>query len=136
MGVGMDGEINYTEDDVKACSSAFTAGTWLLSCRSFPMAAARGSSCTIQRTTMIARRPSLVRRGAGTARTLSTSLCDNRPRHGSSPHLYNFFVADEPQVPAWKDTPPRDPEAIRTLEKAFVESNYDIRSVASRALQL
>ena len=24
MGVGMDGEINYTEDDVKACSRAFT----------------------------------------------------------------------------------------------------------------
>ena len=22
-------------------------------------------------------------------------------------HMYNFFVADEPQVPAWKDTPPR-----------------------------
>ena len=29
-------------------------------------------------------------------------------------HLYNFFVADEPQVPAWQTTPPRDPEAIDT----------------------
>ena len=27
-------------------------------------------------------------------------------------HLYNFFVADEPQVPAWSIDPPRDPEAI------------------------
>ena len=24
-------------------------------------------------------------------------------------HLYNFFVADEPQVPAWQDTPPQGP---------------------------
>ena len=44
-------------------------------------------------------------------------------------HLYNFFVADEPQVPAWKDIPPLDPEAIETLEKTFVESDYDMRSV-------
>ncbi len=27
-------------------------------------------------------------------------------------HLYNFFVADEPQVPAWDTVPPRDPQAI------------------------
>jgi uncharacterized protein (DUF1800 family) len=44
-------------------------------------------------------------------------------------HLYNFFVADEPQVPAWSVTPPRDPEAIDLLAKTFTESNYDIRSV-------
>ena len=44
-------------------------------------------------------------------------------------HLYNFFVADEPQVPAWKDTPPRDVEAVRTLERTFMDSNYEIRPV-------
>ena len=44
-------------------------------------------------------------------------------------HLYNFFVADEPQVPAWNITPPGDPEAIQTLADAYNESNYDIRSV-------
>ena len=44
-------------------------------------------------------------------------------------HLYNFFVADEPQVPAWSVTPPRDPDAIRTLMRAFLESDADIRSV-------
>ena len=38
-------------------------------------------------------------------------------------------MADEPQVPAWSVTPPRDPEAIETLAKAFTESEYDIRSV-------
>ena len=44
-------------------------------------------------------------------------------------HLYNFFVADEAQVPAWNITPPGDPEAIQTLVDAYNESNYDIRSV-------
>lgn len=43
-------------------------------------------------------------------------------------HLYNFFVADEAQVPAWSVTPPRDPEAIDLMAKTLVESDYDIRS--------
>ena len=42
-------------------------------------------------------------------------------------HLYNFFVADEPQVPAWNDTPPGDPEAVETLAAALRESDYDMR---------
>jgi hypothetical protein len=44
-------------------------------------------------------------------------------------HLYNFFVADEPQVPSWSIEAPRDPQAIDTLTRTFRESNYDIRSV-------
>ena len=43
-------------------------------------------------------------------------------------HLYNFFVADEPQVPAWQHTQPRDPAAINVIGDAFVTSGYDIRS--------
>src|SRR5262249_58194225 len=44
-------------------------------------------------------------------------------------HLYNFFVADEPQVPAWSTVPPHAPEAITTLMDVFMKSSYDIRSV-------
>ena len=44
-------------------------------------------------------------------------------------HLYNFFVADEAQVPAWNITPPRDPEAIEALVKAYNESDGDIRTM-------
>jgi len=44
-------------------------------------------------------------------------------------HLYNFFVADEPQVPAWSIEAPRDPQAIDVLATTFRQSNYDIRSV-------
>ena len=44
-------------------------------------------------------------------------------------HLYNFFVADEPQVAAWSVTPPKNPEAIDLMTKTFTESKRDIRSV-------
>jgi hypothetical protein len=44
-------------------------------------------------------------------------------------HLYNFFVADEPQVPAWSIEEPRDPKALDTLTTAFRDSKNDIRSV-------
>src|SRR5207248_4450721 len=44
-------------------------------------------------------------------------------------HLYNFFVADEPQVPSWKIEPPQDPQAMAAMTKAFRESSFDIRAV-------
>ncbi|MCC6175825.1 MAG: DUF1800 domain-containing protein [Chloroflexi bacterium] len=44
-------------------------------------------------------------------------------------HIYNFFVADEPQVPSWSVTPPQDPAALDTLVRAYTESDADIRSV-------
>jgi uncharacterized protein (DUF1800 family) len=44
-------------------------------------------------------------------------------------HLYNFFVADEPQVPAWSIEEPRDPAAIAMLMKVFQENNCEITPV-------
>jgi len=44
-------------------------------------------------------------------------------------HLYNFFIADEPQVPAWSIEPPRDQKAIDTLTAQFRLSRFDIKSV-------
>ncbi len=46
-----------------------------------------------------------------------------------SRHLYNFFVADEPQVPTWNDLPPLDPELINEMAKAFLDSNGEITPV-------
>ena len=43
-------------------------------------------------------------------------------------HLYNFFVADDVQVPAWLHTPPRDPVAVNIIGDAFVSSGYDVGS--------
>ena len=44
-------------------------------------------------------------------------------------HLYNFFVADEPQVPAWTIEPARDEEALDAMMDVFAESGYEIREV-------
>ncbi|MCY4391176.1 MAG: DUF1800 domain-containing protein [Chloroflexi bacterium] len=44
-------------------------------------------------------------------------------------HLYNFFVADEPQVAAWSVQEPNDPEAIETLATVFLEREGDLRAV-------
>ena len=44
-----------------------------------------------------------------------------------SRHLYNFFVADEPQVPSWHEVPPREPEAIDALCNAYFESDGSVR---------
>ena len=43
-------------------------------------------------------------------------------------HLYNFFVADEVQVPSWLDVPPKDPEAVQAIADIFVNSDFDIRT--------
>jgi uncharacterized protein (DUF1800 family) len=43
-------------------------------------------------------------------------------------HLYNFFVADEVQVPAWSVTPPQDPDAIEVLAQSLLDTDYDIRA--------
>ena len=130
LGVGMDGQLNYTEDDVKACSRAFTGWNIEPVLPSSPYGRHDwqflydpanhddGEKTFLGQTghwngediiDMLARQPA-------TARFITR-------------HLYNFFVADEPQLPAWKDTPPRDMEAIKTLESAYFESNYNIRSV-------
>ncbi len=44
-------------------------------------------------------------------------------------HLYNFFVADEAQVPAWNIEPPRDPDAIDLLASTLVDADYDLKPV-------
>ena len=44
-------------------------------------------------------------------------------------HLYNFFVADEPQIPSWNITPPTDPEAVELLEQTYHDSKYNIAAV-------
>jgi uncharacterized protein (DUF1800 family) len=44
-------------------------------------------------------------------------------------HLYNFFVADEPQVPAWQIEPPQDPDAIEAMCQAYTDSDGGIRAM-------
>ncbi len=130
LGVGMDGNPNYTENDVKVSARAFTGWT-----RSNPIARNPYGKYKW----VFIYDPSDHDDGeksflGETGRFNGEDLIDIIVKQSAcarfiSRHLYNFFVADDVQVPAWQDTPPQDPEAIRTLEKAFVDNDYEIRSV-------
>ncbi|MDA1128953.1 MAG: DUF1800 domain-containing protein [Chloroflexi bacterium] len=130
MGVGMDGHANYTEEDVKECARAFTGWTIANAIPRYPYGRFPSQFAfnaadhdygekTFQGETgnfngddiieIIVRQPSAARFIAR--------------------HLYNFFVADEPQIPAWQGTPPRDMAAIKEMEDAYFESNYDLTAM-------
>ena len=134
MGVG-----NYTEDDVRECSRAFTG--WTI--RNEPLHALRAAQDIVypfgplewqfeyrEENHDDGEKTFLGHTGRFNGEDIIDIIC----RHPATAnfvarHLYNFFVADEAQVPAWQDVPPRDPRAIEALSGAFVESGYEIRSV-------
>ena len=130
MGVGMDGQFNYTENDVKECSRAFTGWTLANNVPGQPYGryAAQfaynpadhddgvktflGETGNFNGDDII----DIIARQPATARFISR-------------HLYSYFVADEAQVPAWMDTPPRDPDTIKMLEDEYFRSGYNIRAM-------
>jgi len=44
-------------------------------------------------------------------------------------HIYNFFVEDEAQVPAWNIVAPKNPEAIKDLTDSYHKSNGNITEI-------
>ena len=130
MGVGMDGEANYSEDDIKEAARAFTGWTITNAIPRYPYGRYEsnfvfnpydhdeddktflGETGNFNGEDII----NIIVKQASAARFVCR-------------HLYNFFVADEVQVPAWQNTPPRDPEAIKMLEDEYFRSNYDVTSV-------
>ena len=130
LGRGMDGQVNYTEDDVKACSRAFTGWNLEPAIATYPYGR-HPWKFRYDRTDHDDGEKTFL---GQTGRWNGEDIVDIIVRQPATArfiarHLYNFFVADEPQVPAWKDTPPQDMEAIRTLEKAFVENSYEMKPV-------
>ena len=125
MGVG-----NYTEDDVRECSRAFTG--WTIAA-SLPRNAHGRYDWEFEYQDEDhdeGEKTFLGHTGNFNGEDIIDIVCA-QPATANfiARHLYNFFVADEPQVPAWLDTPPRDPEAIETLAKAFVDSGYEMTEV-------
>ena len=122
------GQGNYSEQDVKECARAFTGWTIAHSFPRNPYARFEwkfeyraddhddsekrflGNVGNFNGTDII----DMVVRQPATARFISR-------------HLYNFFVADEIQIPSWLDIPPQDPVAINILSESFISSGYDIK---------
>ncbi len=130
LGVGMDGNLNYTEDDVKACARAFTGWTVGNLIPRYPYTRYTREFIYTSTDHDDSEKTFLGQTGRWNGEdVIDIILTQPACARFLSRHLYNFFVADDVQVPAWQDTPPRDPEAIGTLEKALMESNYDMRSV-------
>lgn len=134
MGVG-----NYTEEDVKECSRAFTG--WTLGNAEYMGARMRKVSIGPygRISSHFAYREYDHDDGektflGETGRFNGEDVIDIIARQPATArfiarHIYNFFVADEAPVPQWGEVPPVDPDAIETLIGAYTESDHDIRSM-------
>jgi uncharacterized protein (DUF1800 family) len=131
MGVGMDDQPNYTEDDVKEVARAFTG--WTIdddNVASIPF----GKLPWRFRYDAIdhdeGEKTILGQTGRFNGEDAIDIICQQpATARFITRHLYNFFVADDVQVPAWQNTPPQDPEALKVLEEEYFRSHYNIRSM-------
>ena len=134
MGVG-----NYTEDDVRQCSRAFTGWT-IRNAVHHTVRASQDSVWPYGRLDWQyeyrdddhddGEKTFLGRQGAFNGEDVIDIICEQpATARFISRHLYNFFVADEPQVPAWDTVPPRDPDAIDALVHTYFESGGEIRAM-------
>jgi uncharacterized protein (DUF1800 family) len=130
MGVGMDNKLNYSEDDVKEAARAFTGWTVANAMPRYPYGRYLSKFIYDPKDHDDGVKTFLGETGNWNGEDI-INIIAKQPATARfvSRHLYNYFVADEPQVPAWQHTPPRDPEAIRMLEAEYFRSNYDIRSM-------
>ena len=125
MGVG-----NYTEVDVRECSRAFTGWTIRPKLPRGPIGRFDWFFEYREEDHDDGEKTFLGETGNFNGEDIIDIICQ-QPATAQfiARHLYNFFVADEAQVPAWGVTPPRDSEAVELLADTFTKSNYDIRSV-------
>jgi hypothetical protein len=130
LGVGMDGHPNYSEDDVKACARAFTGWTLTTPIPRYPYGVYPASFIYNPADHDDGEKTFLGETGNWNGEDI-INIIVKQPAAARfvSRHMYNFFVADDVQVPAWQNTPPRDPEAIKMLEDEYFRSNYNIRSM-------
>lgn len=130
MGVGMDGQPNYTEDDVKECARAFTGWTMAPALPRYPYGDYLWDFEYRPHDHDDGEKVFLGHRGRFNGEDI-IDIIVQQPTTARfiSRHLYNFFVADEPPVPNWQNIPPRDPGAIKALEEEYFRSNGDIRSM-------
>ena len=130
MGVGMDGQFNYTEKDVKECARAFTGWTVANGIPGQPYGRYAARFIYNPADHDNGEKTFLGHTGNFNGEDIIDIICQQpATARFLSRHLYNYFVADDAQVPAWMDTPPQDPETIKMLEDEYFRSGYNIRSM-------
>ncbi len=131
MGVG-----NYSEEDIKECARAFTGWT-LGNTEYMVLRSMRDSDWPYGRISWHfeyrlddhddGEKTFLGHTGNLDGEDIIRIICDREATaRFIARHMYHFFVADEPPVPSWPYTPPRDPNAIDALTQAYFDSDHDI----------
>jgi len=130
LGVGKDEDFNYSEDDVKACARAFTGWNIAPPYPPFPHGRSPWEFRFDPADHDDTEKTFLGETGNWDGDDILDIVC-KQPATARfiSRHLYNFFVADDVQIPAWRLTPPRDAELIQGMEKAYFDSGYDITAM-------
>ena len=124
MGIG-----NYTEDDVKAAARAFTGWTFTQPIPLYPCGG-YSSAFTFDETDHDSEQKSFLGQPVVDGEDVIDVIVKREAcARFIGRHLYNFFVADEPQVPSWSETPPQDQAAVDAVAATFLESDGDIREV-------
>lgn len=122
MGVG-----NYSETDVRECSRAFTGWTLTHKLPRFHMGRWDWEFEFRPQDHDYGEKTFLGRVGNFDGEEIIDIILE-QPATATfiARHLYSFFVADEPQVPAWSVTPPGDPVALEAIASELMRTNYDI----------
>jgi len=135
LGVGKDGAFNYTEDDVKACARAFTGWSIAPAYPPFPYGRSAWEFRYDPADHDDSEKVFLGQKGRWNGEDIINMVCkQSATARFIARHLYDFFVADEVQVPSWRLTPPKDPVIIQAMEKAYVDSGYEITAMLQALL--
>ena len=125
MGVG-----NYSEDDIKMAAKAFTGWTFTQPIPIYTQGRYPSEFVFIEEDHDNSEKTFLGETGNFNGEDIVDIIVKQAATaRFISRHLYNFFVADEPQVPSWNETPPLDQKAIDALASTYMETNGDIRSM-------
>ena len=125
MGVG-----NYTEDDIKSASRAFTGWTFRQPLSIYPFGHFAADFEFIAEDHDDGEKEFLGHKGNLDGSDI-IDIIVKQPAAARfiSRHLYNFFVEDELQVPSWETEAPKDEAAITLLSKVFLDTEGDIKAV-------
>lgn len=134
MGVG-----NYTEDDIKECSRAFTG--WSIGNTDYMITRAlRDSDWPYGRIAYHYEfkeydndkdhKTFLGHEGHLSGEDIIEIICSKESTAKFiARHMYHSFVADEAGVPSWNEVEPRDPEAIKILVDAYFKYNHSTKEM-------